>query len=339
MPLARELNLIPASQETGKLNSIVDVPGVMVGHQTIRRDDLLTGVTAILPHAGNMFTDKVTGAVDILNGFGKSVGLMQVDELGSIETPILLTNTFGVGTCANALIRRAIAANPEIARKTSTVNPIVCECNDGTLSDIQAMAVTEEDALAAIRNACDMTVLQGSVGAGTGMTCFGFKGGIGTSSRAIELDEKLYHLGVLVNSNFGSMNNLILPMGRKISTPGPKSPDQGSIIIVLATDIPLDYRQLRRVARRCGAGLARLGSYWGHGSGDITVGFSTSNRMAHYENNDIISFRALNEERIETLFRLAADATVEAVLNSMLMSEATTGRGGRHMPSLADALK
>ncbi len=334
MPTARDLNLIPADQITGVLNSITDVPGVLVGHQTIRRGGLLTGVTAVLPHSDNLFMEKVPASVHVINGFGKSVGLMQIKELGTIETPILLTNTFAVGTCANALIRRAIAQNPKIGRGTSTVNPVVCECNDGWLNDIQAMAVTEDDAMAALHNACDMTVVQGAVGAGTGMRCFGFKGGVGTASRRLELDGKKFNMGVLVLSNFGGGGDLILPGGRSPQRTGADHKDQGSIIIVLATDIPLDNRQLKRVSIRCGAGLARLGSYWGHGSGDIVVGFSTASRIIHDEKRDIISCQMLNEKRIDKLFVAAADCTQEAVLNSMLMAETTTGRDGHQAPSL-----
>ncbi len=339
MPTARDFKLIPSDQVSGARNSITDVPGVLVGHQTIRRGALLTGVTAVIPHGGNLFLEKVPAAVHVINGFGKSVGLMQVEELGSIETPILLTNTFGVGTCANTLIRQAIAQNPGIGRKTSTVNAVVCECNDGWLNDLQAMAVTEDDALAALNNACDMTVTQGAVGAGTGMRCFGFKGGIGTSSRLIPLDGKNYALGILVLSNFGSSTDLILPVGSTASRPNPGEKDEGSIIIVMATNIPLDHRQLRRVSMRCGAGLARLGSVWGHGSGDVIVSFSTGLRIHHEENRDLIPGQMLNENRIDALFSAAADCTQEAVLNSMLMADATTGRDGHHAPSLADDLK
>src|SRR3954468_20695614 len=171
----------------GPRNSIADVPGVRVGHRTISKGDLRTGVTAILPHAGDLYRQKVPAACHVINGFGKSVGLMQVDELGTLETPILLSNTFAVGTCATALIRRAIRDNPDIGRETVTVNPLVCECNDGYLSDIQALAVTEADAEAAIA-AADAAFERGSVGAGTGMSAFGFKGGIGTASRALALD-------------------------------------------------------------------------------------------------------------------------------------------------------
>lgn len=338
MQLARELGLIPHDQKSGRYNSITDVPGVLVGHQTIRRDDLHTGVTAILPHGRNLFREKVPAAVEVINGFGKSVGLMQISELGQIETPILLTNTLSVGTCATALIRAAIKDNPDIGRTTSTVNPVVCECNDGWLSDIQALAVTETDAMQAIQNACDVTVIQGSVGAGTGMRCFGFKGGIGTASRQILLDKEQFHLGVLTLTNFGSAGGLVLPDGRRPAPNRDSSTEKGSVIVILATDIPMDNRQLHRVIKRCGAGLARLGSVWGHGSGDVVVGFTTAWPIRHDEQRDLVPVRILNENRIDGLFNAAADATVEAVLNSMLASPATTGRQGHFAPSLAVSL-
>lgn len=341
MQLARELGLTPSDQKSGPNNSITDVPGVLVGHQTVRRGDLHTGVTAILPHGGNLFQEKVPAAVEVINGFGKSVGLMQIVELGQIETPILLTNTLSVGTCATALIRAAIKENPEIGRRTSTVNPVVCECNDGWLSNIQALAVTEADAMEAIRNACDMTVVQGSVGAGTGMRCFGFKGGIGTASRQVDLNDEIYHLGVITLTNFGKAGSLILPDGRRPSPSHDRenSPEKGSVIVILATDIPLDNRQLHRVIKRCGAGLARLGSLWGHGSGDVVLGFSTAWRINHDESRDLLPIRMLNENRIDELFNAAADSTIEAVLNSMLASPPTKGRSGHFAPSLADSLK
>lgn len=215
-----------------------------------------TGVTAILPHGGNLFLDKPLAACAVLNGFGKSVGLVQVSELGTLETPILLTNTFSVGTCANALIRRAFRQNPEIGRTTSTVNPVVMECNDGYLSDIQAMAISEADAEAAIDSAVEDFAV-GAVGAGTGMSCFGLKGGIGSSSRLVRLDGTDFRLGVLVLANFGRAGDLRLPDGRRIGA-GTRAPEHGSCIIVIATDIPLDARQLGRVAPRGrGAGVVR----------------------------------------------------------------------------------
>ncbi|TPM26500.1 P1 family peptidase [Mesorhizobium sp. B2-3-4] len=334
---AADFGLTCGSLPAGAHNAITDVPGVRVGHCTLRDGDINTGVTAILPHGGNLFRRKVTAASHVINGFGKSVGLMQVQELGTIETPVLLTNTLSVGACATALIRDAIRQNPDIGRTTGTVNPVVGECNDGPLSDIQALAVSEEHALAALADAREGAIEQGNVGAGTGMSCFGFKGGIGSASRKIALGGG-HHLGVLVLSNFGRSGDLVLPDGRRPDPRRRPEAERGSIMIVLATDVPLEHRQLERVARRAGAGIARLGSFWGSGSGDIAIAFSTANPVDHDESRDLVPLLALNEARIDLLFRAAADATQEAVLNSMLSTEAFTGRAGTHRASLADWL-
>jgi D-aminopeptidase len=339
MMTARDFSLFCGNLPPGENNSITDVPGVLVGHATLRDGDVNTGVTAILPHGGNLYRRKVLGATDIINGFGKSAGLVQIDELGSIETPILLTNTFGVGACSNALIRRAIAANPDIGRETSTVNPVVGECNDGPLNDIQALAITERHAYAAMDNACSGPVEQGNLGAGTGMSCFGFKGGIGTSSRRIVLDGCNFHLGVLVLSNFGRAGDLVLPDGRRPSPDIPGESEKGSIIVVVATDVPLEHRQLGRVTRRCGAGIARLGAFWGHGSGDISIGFSTAVTFDHDEPKAFISMTSLNESRIDLLFGAAVETTQEAVLNSLCAARAMRGRAGSERTSLADWLR
>lgn len=334
---AREAGLAVGRLPPGPRNSIADVPGVAVGHRTLCAGDLRTGVTAILPHAGDLFRDRPVAAAHVLNGFGKSIGLMQVDELGQLETPILLTNTFSVGTCGNALIKRAIAANPRIGRQSATVNPVVCECNDGYLSDIQAMAVSEADALAAL-DAAGPDFAVGAVGAGAGMSSFGFKGGVGSASRAVTLDGAVHHLGVLLLANFGRAGDLRLADGARVAPPGPPEAERGSVIVVVATDIPLDYRQLRRVIRRAGAGLAWAGSFWGHGSGDVFLGFSTANRVPHEARHDLLDQRVLAENRIDTLFLAAADATHEAVLDALHAAPATTGRAGHHRPGLADSL-
>lgn len=205
MKTARELGLIPQGRlEPGPGNAITDVAGVSVGHRSLRGEGLFTGVTAILPHAGDVFRVKPRAAVEVINGFGKSAGLMQVAELGTIETPIMLTNTFGVAACTEALVRRAISANPAIGRKTSTVNALVCECNDGSINDIQALAVTPADAEAALDAARTGPVEQGAVGAGSGMTAFGFKAGIGTASRRMRVGKRDFTLGTLVLANFGA---------------------------------------------------------------------------------------------------------------------------------------
>ncbi|MBD9529655.1 P1 family peptidase [Paracoccus sp. PAR01] len=338
MARARDFGLVAEIMPPGIGNAITDVPGVQVGHVTLRQGKVNTGVTAIVPQPGNLFLNKLTAAVEVINGFGKSAGLMQVAELGTLETPILLTNTFGVGTCVNALIRHAISETPTIGRETSTVNAVVCECNDGPLSDIQAFAVTEADALHALETAGD-TVVEGSVGAGTGMSCFGFKGGIGTASRRIGNEDRDCHLGVLVLANFGRAGDLVLPDGRRPDPHAAAQAEKGSIIVVLATDVPLDQRQLQRVCRRAGAGIARLGAFWGHGSGDIVLGFTTANRVPHVSTKDTIALSRLSESRIDDLFRAACESTEEAILNALCSATSVTGPDGTTRPLLADWLR
>ena len=334
---ARDLGLACGTLPAGMNNTIADVPSVLVGHATIVDGDIRTGVTAILPHDGDLFLDKPLAAAAVLNGFGKSVGLVQLAELGTLETPILLTNTFGVGTCANTLIRRAVHTVPEIGRQTSTVNPVVLECNDGYLNDIQAMAVTEAHVGSAIEEAAESFDL-GAVGAGTGMSCFGLKGGIGSASRQLRLDDRIYHLGVLLLANFGRAGDLRLPDGRRIDPGGADIADRGSCIIVIGTDVPLDCRQLGRVAKRAGVGLALCGSFWGNGSGDIALAFTTANRVPHEADEDFLPYRALAEFRIDRLFQAVAEATQEAVLDALAAAPTTVGRNGHMRRSLAEVL-
>jgi D-aminopeptidase len=335
---SRSFGLVCGSMETGPRNSITDVGGLLVGHHTVNEGDLRTGFTAILPHQDNLFREKLPAAVEVINGFGKSAGLMQVEELGTLETPILLTNTFGVGTGVNALIRRELKENPEIDRSDGTVNPVVMECNDGYLSDINAIALTEADAFAALE-AASTEFEQGSVGAGTGISSFGFKGGIGTASRRFELDGRPFTLGALVQSNFGRAGDLVLPDGRMPNPEDAKQTEErGSVIIVLATDVPLESRQLKRVAKRAAAGLARLGAYYGNGSGDVAFAFSTAQRLAHFQKGDFVRREIMKEDCIDVLFKAAAETTQEAVLNSMIASPAMRGRAGNSRPSLADWL-
>lgn len=337
---ARDYGLTCGSLPPGPLNAITDVPGVAVGHCTIREGDIRTGFTAVLPHGGDLFREKVRAGVDVINGFGKSAGLMQLAELGQIETPLLLGNTFSVAVGIEALVGRALANNPEIGRSTGTVNSLVLECNDGFLSDIRARRLTIADAEAALDEAKGGPVEEGAVGAGTGMSAFGFKGGIGTASRLIALDGRSFTVGVLVQANFGNAGDLVLPDGRRPAPPaqGAQPPERGSVIIILATDLPLESRQLSRIARRCGAGLARLGAFWGNGSGDIAIAFSTAGRIAHFDEADLVPLMVLNESRIDLPFRAAAEATQEAVLNAMLAAPETIGRDGNRRPSLADCL-
>ncbi|MBV9250937.1 MAG: P1 family peptidase [Acetobacteraceae bacterium] len=334
---ARDLGLACGSLPAGERNTIADVPGVLAGHTTLVDGDVRTGVTAILPHDGDLFADKLVAAAHVLNGFGKSIGLVQVNELGALETPVLLTNTFAVSACANALVRRAVAANPEIGRRSPTVNPVVMECNDGFLSDLQAMAVTEADAEAAIEAASEEFEV-GAVGAGTGMSCFGLKGGIGSASRRLRLDGRAYHLGALVLANFGRAGDLRLPDGRRINPDETLGAEAGSCIVILATDVPLEHRQLLRIARRAGVGLAWCGSFWGSGSGDITLAFTTANRVPQQPDSDMLPQRVLVEGRIDRLFQAAAEATQEAVLDALAAAETAVGRHGHRRVGLAELL-
>lgn len=335
---ARDLGLGWGSLPPGARNAITDVPGVLVGHRTrIEGDAIHTGVTAVLPHAGSLFREKVPAAVHIINGFGKSVGLVQVKELGCLETPVLLTNTFGVAACTEALVRRAIADDPRIGRRTSTVNPVVLECNDGWLSDIQAMAVTGDDAAAAL-DAAGEVFPSGAVGAGTGMSSFGLKGGIGTASRRVVLDGREHHLGALVLANHGRAGDLCLPDGRRIDPRVLPVSETGSVIVVLATDVPLEHRQLRRVAVRAGAGIAWTGAFYGHGSGDIVLAFSTAERIPHDPSADLLPRHVLAEGRIDRLFQAAAEATAEAVLDALAAAEPMAGFAGHHRRALRDFL-
>lgn len=334
---ARDLGLGCGSLPPGERNSIADVPGVLVGHATLSDGDIRTGVTAVLPHDGDLFQDKPLAAGQVLNGFGKSVGLVQVAELGTLETPVLLTNTFAVGICANALIRRAMREDPEIGRQSATVNPVVLECNDGYLNDIQAMAITESHAGIAIDTASEDFEL-GGVGAGAGMSCFGFKGGIGSASRRLKLDREIYHLGVLVLANFGRAGDLRLPDGRRIDPDVALVSEAGSCIVVIGTDIPLDCRQLTRVARRAGVGLAWTGSFWGNASGDVALAFTTANRVPLQADQDFFEHRILAETRIDRLFQAAAEATQEAVFDALAAAATTVGRHGHRRLGLAEVL-
>ena len=339
----RRMDAIPLARprigdlEPGARNAISDVPGVVVGHATLASGDVQTGATAIRFHGGDHFRDKLAAASVVFNGFGKSVGLVQVDELGQLETPVVLTNTLSVGTAATALARRAVAENPAIGRRTSTVNPVVFECNDGYLNDIQGFHVSEADVLAAL-DSCSTGFARGAVGAGRGMSAYGFKGGIGTASRVVALDGARFHLGALVLANFGRMQDLVVDgrkVGRERAAAGEATPERGSVIVVLATDVPLEHRQLRRVAARAVVGLARTGSFLGHGSGDIALAVSTAEPIRHAERADIVARRALNEQRIDALFRAAAESTEDAVLDAMFSAEGVVGREGHARAALA----
>lgn len=341
MGLEKAFGLTVGRGTPGPRNLISDVPGVTVGHVTIRDGGSVnTGVTAVLPHGGNLFRDKVLAASVVINGFGKTIGLVQVEELGTIETPILLTNTLSVGTAATALVKYMLAQNEDIGRTTGTVNPLVCECNDGFLNDIRGLHVQEEHIFQAIAGA-RADFAEGAVGAGTGMCCLGFKGGIGSASRAAELEGQRYTVGALALSNFGGPGRLMIDgrqVGREIQARSAGERDQGSIIMLLATDIPLSERQLKRLCRRAGAGLARTGSYYGSGSGDIAIAFTTANRVPHDSPHAFVEMRMMSDDHIDPVLALSAEAVEEAIISSLCHAATTTGRDGRVRRSLLEFL-
>lgn len=326
---------------TGKNNSITDVPGVTVGHVTLDKNNAKTGVTAIIPHSGNLFKEKVIAASHVINGFGKTTGLIQIDELGTIETPIILTNTLSIGAAHEGLVQYMLDTNQDIGISTGSVNPIICECNDGELNHIRDLHVKPNHVFEAIINASKIFE-EGNVGAGTGMICYNLKGGIGSASRIIKLDEIEYTIGILVLSNFGSLEdfrldgNHIGPVISNIIKDLNKREEQGSIITILATDIPLSSRQLKRVIKRIYPGISRTGSYTGNGSGEVSIGFSTANIINHYEENDLINIKIINENKIDRIFKATVEATEEAILNSLICSRTTIGRDNKKVYSLAD---
>ncbi|OLS03083.1 DmpA family aminopeptidase [Tissierella creatinophila] len=337
----RQYGIIIGSIPTGKNNSITDVEGVKVGHTTLDDGKIKTGVTAIIPHVGNIFKEKLIAASHVINGFGKSTGLIQIDELGTIETPIIMTNTLSVGTAHEALVRWMIENNDDIGDTTGTVNPIICECNDGTINDIRGLHVEKNHIYEAIKNA-DIKFQEGNVGAGTGMMCYGLKGGIGSSSRIIELANNTYTVGVLVLSNFGSLEDFVLNgdhIGKRIfnDIEGTKRmEDKGSIIFIVATDIPLSSRQLKRIIKRTYPGISRTGSYTGNGSGEVVIGFSTANKINHYEEQDRINIDIINENKMNDIFKGVVEATEEAILNSLVCSNGTVDRKGNKVHSLKE---
>lgn len=319
----------------GPLNKITDVPGVLVGHDTIVNEHNCTGVTVIVPTAGNVFRDKLTAASFVLNGFGKSLGLVQIDELGTLETPIALTNTLNVGLVHDALVEYTIQRCLTTGTPVRSVNPVVCECNDGELNNICERAVTKEHVFRAFENACK-DFEEGDTGAGKGMVCYGLKGGIGSASRLLSLDGTTYTIGVLVLANHGCTSDLQIngrALGREIEGIEPSVTDSGSIIQILATDLPLSDRQLKRVLKRLGVGLIRTGSFLGHGSGDIMVGFSTANVFTP-EDPEIRTIRVLKENALDAVFRLAAECSEEAILNALAASSSVTGPTGKTVYAL-----
>ncbi|MCB0549896.1 MAG: P1 family peptidase, partial [Phaeodactylibacter sp.] len=326
----RTFGIEPGILPTGPLNAITDVEGLKVGHYTlIAGDSVRTGVTAILPHGSNIFQQKVPAAIYIGNGFGKLIGYSQVEELGNIETPILLTNTLSVPTAADALIDYTLGQEENAGVRS--VNPVVGETNDGRLNDIRGRHVQKEHVLQAIASASAGPVAEGNVGAGAGTICFGFKGGIGTASRRLSDKDGGYTAGVLVQTNFGGVLQVDgLPVGEELrkKTAAGDSGD-GSCMIVVATDAPVDARNLKRMAKRAMLGLARTGGIASNGSGDYVIAFSTAEglRVPYDPPSPLLEQKVLDNSAMTALFLATIEATEEAILNSLFMAETMTGNG------------
>jgi len=341
-PRADELGIVIGVHPPGPNNAITDVAGVRVGHHTLLSgEDVRTGVTAVLPHGGNIFQDKVPAAIVVGNGFGKLVGSTQVDELGVLETPIVLTNTLSVFAAADAVIDYALAQKGN--ESVRSINPVVGETNDGYLNDIRARRIRSEHVISAIRSASSGSVKEGAVGAGAGTCCFGFKGGIGTASRRLAKAAGGYTIGALVQTNFGGALRVAgAPIGRELrhrSLKGPvegKKAEDGSCMIVVATDAPLDARRLGRLARRALLGLATTGSSMAHGSGDYVIAFSTHPelRVPYLGRRRELGQTVLQERALSPLFEAAREATEEAILNSLLQATTTSGFRGRTVEAI-----
>ncbi len=336
----RDLGIRPGVLPPGPNNAITDVNGVKVGHFTlISGDNIRTGVTAILPHAGNFFQEKVPAAIYIGNGFGKLTGISQVEELGNIETPVILTNTLSVPMASDALIDYTLSF--KVNRDVRSVNPVVGETNDGWLNDIRGRHIKKEHVLVAIENAKTGPVEEGSVGAGTGTVCFGYKGGIGTASRALPESLGGWTVGVLVQTNFGGVLQICgAPVGVELGQYYlhdvlEDSPD-GSCMMVVMTDAPLDARNLKRMAKRAMLGLARTGGIASNGSGDYVIAVSTAEamRIPYKTGSKFRNIRVLRNEEMSPLFLAVIEATEEAILNSLLMATTITGKAGHTVQSL-----
>jgi D-aminopeptidase len=340
-PRAREFGLVVGVLPPGPLNAITDVAGVKVGQVTlVEGRDVRTGVTAVLPHDGNIYQEKVPAGISVGNGYGKLTGVTQVRELGTLETPIVLTNTLSVPTAAEAVIDWTLGLPGN--ERVLSVNPVVGETNDGWLNDIRGRHVTKAHVLEAIRAAADGPVAEGAVGAGTGTTCFNYKGGIGTASRRLPEGRGGYTVGVLVQTNFGGVLTISgVPFDRKDAGSGAAAPlpdpsGDGSCMIVVATDAPLDARNLERLAKRALLGIARTGGYFANGSGDYAIAFSTAPgvRVAHHETAPTRTVTFLRDDAVSPLFQAAAEAAEEAILNSLFQAVRTEGKDGHTAEAL-----
>ena len=318
----RDIGVTVGTLETGKNNAITDVEGVLVGHHALHEgESIRTGVTAILPHGGNLFTEKVRAAVHTINGFGKACGFEQVRELGTIETPILLTSTLNVGKVADACIDYMLQDNPTLR----SINPLVGECNDGYLNEVQGRYVEAEHVFAAINGATGGAVIEGCAGAGTGTSCYGFKGGIGTASRKTGD----YTVGVLIQTNFGIREELTMcgvPIGYHIEKGDEPDSGYGSVMIIVATDAPLTSRQLERLAHRVSFGLGRTGTVCHHGSGDFVVAFSTTGIEEAIPDH---------KQDLNGLFQAVVESVEESVYNALFAAETMIGHRGNRLDALS----
>ena len=347
---AREMGIAPGIFPTGPKNSLTDVSGVLVGHTTIHKGSgphvpgegpIRTGVTAILPRQGNVWQNAVAAGSFILNGAGEMSGLIQVQEWGLIESPILLTNTHSVGTCSEAVVSHLSSIYPKLGISHDVLIPLVGECDDSWLNDIVGQHVDTNHVIEAITNANSKMVPEGSVGSGTGMSCFDFKSGIGSSSRIVKIGLEKYTLGALVMSNFGEIQDLIvdgIPMGKMLMQDyahlEKRTRNAGSIITIIATDAPLHGFQLNRLAKRAALGIGRTGSYAAHGSGEIIVAFSTANELPREGRDTVYSLKVMVDQEVNPLYQAVVEATEEAILNSLFMAEDFYGIGDRFCPAI-----
>lgn len=322
-----------ARYEKGERNLISDVAGVTVGHKTLRSEDgkINTGVSVLLPHPGNIFKEKLFAAASVINGFGKSVGLVQMAELGTLESPIFLTNTLSVGTVLTAGVKYSLRENPEIGLSTGTVNVLVTECNDAKLNDIRGLHVTEEDAFEAIASA-SADFEEGPVGAGTGMKMMGLKGGIGSASRLVPIGDQRYTVGTLVMTNYGPKQCLNIGgdrVGLRVEAAEQREKDMGSCILLIATDAPLLDRQLKRVANRAAHAMARTGTFSANGSGDIAIAFSTANKIEHFAPTKTKQITMLYDDDLDPIFEASVEALEEALISSLDHGKSVEGFQGK----------
>ena len=336
----RDLGIVIGRMAPGRLNAITDVKGVRVGHVTLVRGEgklrpgegpVRTGVTAILPHGGDLWREKVPAATWVLNGTGEMTGSIWIETQGALEVPILLTNTMNIGKVMDGVVAYMLKKYPDIGIGDDVVAPTVAECDDSSLNDARGRHVSVEDTVRAIESASEGPVAEGAVGAGTGMISYEFKGGIGTASRVLRAEDGGWTVGVLVNANMGRRRELTVagvPVGREISDLMPLEAGDGSIIIVVATDAPLDHLKLRRLASKASMGLARTGTISSHGSGDIFLAFSTGNRVPHYAKPLTYALTVVPDSHLNPLFEAVGEATEEAILNALAMATTTVGRDG-----------